>query len=397
MSQLFKYQAYDASGAKQKGELRALDLADAQTKVEQLGLTPLSVSPVGQSILGQKNVKLSDIEQSTNQLSILLKNGLKVDKALSVLVKSSGSSPIAEVWSGILDEVKKGKELSSALEERNDLFNNMYCEMVRIGENTGNLPTIFSRLAESLKFQSDLKKKVTQAATYPGFIFLVCITAIFAIFNFIVPSMSSTFSAMEDVPSYTQFLLDASEFVQLYQIHMLVVLVLIIFSIMYALQNVEYRQKLIAYLITLPVIRGIAKQVDRIRFTTAIHLTLESGVSLSVALSLAAKTVVSKQLEKSLVNTGEQVATGSSLTKAIESVGLYDELALSLINVGEESGSLPNSFKEIASRSREQFESWLIRFTALLEPLLILIMGGIVGSVVVVMLLSIVSINDVAF
>lgn len=127
------------------------------------------------------------------------------------------------------------------------------------------------------------------------------------------------------------------------------------------------------------------------------QLTLESGVSLSSSLELASETVINPQLSDKLKKTKVEVSSGESISGAVAKLKLFDEISLSLITVGEESGNLEMSFSEISRRSRQSFEQWLMKFTALLEPLLILIMGGIVGSVVIVMLLSIVSMNDVSF
>jgi type II secretory pathway component PulF len=269
--------------------------------------------------------------------------------------------------------------------------------MVRIGESTGNLPIVFTRLSENLRFQIGLRSKVLQAISYPFFILLVCMSAIWAIFNFIVPSMSSMFESMDEVPSYTQFLLNVSQNVQNYQLHALVFVVAIISLSVYFLKQHKTREKFIAVVVKLPLIKSVTAKADRIRFATALQLTLESGVNLSSALKLAGETVIDLGLKNKLAVIARQVSTGKQLSDSLQQIRLFDDVALSLIAVGEESGTLANSFREIASRSRQNFENWLMKFTALLEPLLILIMGGVVGSVVIIMLLSIVSINDVSF
>jgi len=226
---------------------------------------------------------------------------------------------------------------------------------------------------------------------------LVCVSAIWAIFNFVVPSMSTMFESMEEVPSYTQFLLDVSQNVQQYQIHAVVVVAALIFFGIYFFNQPKTRNQFISFMVKLPLIKGITNKSDRIRFATALQLTLESGVNLSTALKLAGETVIDVSLKQKLLTIAGQVSSGSQLSDSLQSIRLFDDVALSLVAVGEESGTLANSFREIASRSRQNFETWLMKFTALLEPLLILIMGGVVGSVVIIMLLSIVSINDVSF
>jgi len=396
LSQLFRYKAYDRSGKNEVGEINAVNKAEAERLLIQKNLLVINISPIKLNSHSNK-VSLSDIEQSTEQLAILLNNGLKIDKALEVLARTNSKSGIGRVWNSILDEIKKGKSLSESIETQVDIFSSLYCEMVKIGESTGNLPIVFTRLSENLRFQIGLRSKVLQAISYPFFILLVCVSAIWAIFNFVVPSMSTMFESMEEVPSYTQLLLDVSDGVQQYQLHAVVVVFLLIFTGIYLFNQAKTRNKFIAFMVKLPLIKGVTNKADRIRFATALQLTLESGVNLSSALKLAGETVIDVELKQKLSTIASQVSSGGQLSTGLQSANLFDDVALSLVAVGEESGTLANSFREIASRARQNFESWLMRFTALLEPLLILIMGGVVGSVVIVMLLSIVSINDVSF
>nr|WP_275423244.1 type II secretion system F family protein [Pseudoalteromonas sp. MMG022] len=345
----------------------------------------------------RKRVSLNELEQSTSQLSTLLHNGLRVDKALEVLAQSNRNSALGQVWSLVLNEIKQGAVLSDALASRPDIFSTLYIEMVRIGEATGNLPQVFARLSQNLEFQSALRSKVIQASTYPLFILVVCLTAIWAIFNFVIPSMSSMFDNGAAVPQYTQLLLDMSSWVQNYQVHLLVSILLAGVGLYSALQKASLRSALFASVIKFPIVKQIVNHSDRIKFSTALQLTLESGVSLSDSLELAMQTVANPNLQTKLGKVATVVSSGGVLSHELKHLGLYDEVAVSLVTVGEESGSLASSFNEIAKRSRNSFESWLTKFTALLEPLLILIMGGVVGSVVIIMLLSIVSMNDVSF
>ncbi|NHH89253.1 type II secretion system F family protein [Pseudoalteromonas sp. MB47] len=396
MNQLFKFKAYTKTGELTEGELHAENEAAAVQALKKDYKLVVKVSPEKQGFK-RKRVTLADMEQSTNQLSTLLKNGLKIDKALIVLAKSNSQSAMGAIWNGVLSDIKQGDLLSDALGKRPEVFSTLFVEMVKIGESTGNLPQVFSRLSQNLQFQNALRSKMIQAITYPFFILIVCVLAIWAIFNFVIPSMSSMFDSVEDIPSYTQFLIDASNWVQSYQVHMLLIIVAIVAGIVSALRKPRLKAKLLEATVALPLIKTIIKQSDKIRFSTALQLTLESGVSLSSGLELAAETVISPTLRDKLRSSVISVSSGSELSTELAKLGLFDDIGISLISVGEESGTLTSSFTEISQRSRLSFEQWLTRFTAMLEPLLILFMGGIVGSVVITMLLSIVSINDVSF
>ncbi|MCG7538940.1 type II secretion system F family protein [Pseudoalteromonas sp. OF7H-1] len=396
MSQVFRYKVCNSEGEIEKGELTAESESSVYTQLQSKDLLVLEIKVVRTRSI-RKKVSLNDLEQSTSQLSTLLQNGLRVDKALDVLAQSNRNSALGQVWASVLADIKQGAVLSEALAKRTDIFSTLYIEMVKIGEATGNLPQVFARLSQNLQFQSALRSKVIQASTYPIFILFVCISAIWAIFNFVIPSMSSMFDNGGEIPEYTRLLLDLSTWVQNYQLHLLTFLFLCALALYSAMQRDLLRKKLFSTVIQFPIVKQIVTHSDRIKFSTALQLTLESGVSLSDSLQLALQTVANPRLHAKLTKVVGVVSSGGVLSNELKGVSLYDDVAISLITVGEESGSLASSFSEIANRSRNRFESWLTKFTALLEPLLILIMGGIVGSVVIVMLLSIVSMNDVSF
>ncbi|EWH04609.1 secretion system protein [Pseudoalteromonas lipolytica SCSIO 04301] len=396
MSQLYQYHAYSESGELVKGELYADSEESAMQTLKKDYRVIVKIAEQRNSFQKGK-ITTSDLEQSTSQLATLLRNGLKIDKALIVLAKSNNKSAMGKLWSLVLSDIKQGELLSLALAKRPETFSTLYVEMVKIGESTGNLPIVFNRLSQNLRFQSELKSKVIQAITYPCFILIVCLLAIWAIFNFVIPSMSSMFESVEDIPSYTQFLISASEWIQNYQYYVFLILFIGIVVILSALKKHEFKVKLIEKVTSFPLVKTIIKQADRIRFATALQLTLESGVSLSAGLTLASQTVINPVLRQRLKSKVDAVSAGSELSIELAKLNLFDDIGISLISVGEESGTLAESFSEIATRSRVSFEQWLSKFTAMLEPLLILVMGGVVGSVVITMLLSIVSINDVSF
>ncbi|KXI28149.1 type II secretion system F family protein [Paraglaciecola hydrolytica] len=400
MTELFRYTAFYQDGRKKQGEVNAVNESDADAKIRRDGLIPVSIKKLNSDAISSslfQSVSSSDIEQSTRQLALLLDSGLRIDKAIEVLSKTSKNSLMKTIWKLVGADISEGHELNKALYKHPQVFDSLYCEMVHIGESTGTLPAIFDRLAENIKFQNDLRKKVVQASVYPMFILVVCLVAILAIFNFVIPSMSGVFSSMSEIPGYTQALLDFSQWVQDYQLTMLIVAICMSIGLFFVWKQHRYREKLIKYVFKLPLVSSLVRRVDRIRFSTAMHLTLSSGLNLSEALLLSANTVLSDELKQELLIFSNNVSSGQAISNSIENVHLYDELAVSLIRVGEESGNLTSSFKEITTVGRQNFEDWVLRFTVLLEPLLILVMGGIVGSVVITMLLSIVSINDVSF
>ncbi|HCE1989344.1 type II secretion system F family protein [Vibrio parahaemolyticus] len=395
-SRTYRYKAYDKQGKLVQGTELGKSELDVTVKLKKQSLIPLEVTTLAQTKKVGR-VTGAVIEETTSQLSLLLKSGLKIDKALEVLAENAPNAKIQSILEEVGIGVKQGRELWRCMSEHPTAFPNLYVEMVKIGEASGRLTEVFAKLAENLKFQRELSKKITQAMVYPMFILLVCVVSLAAIFNFVVPSMSGLFESLQEIPVYTQLLLDVSGFVQSYQVHMLAALVVAVIAFIKASENPDFRKRVDGFLAAFPLTRNAVLLVERIRYSASMELMLTSGVDLAKSMSMSTASVKSDALQSQLSKAHDDVSQGRSLVESLSGIQLFDPISLSLIRVGEETGQTGLVFGEINSRSRNQFETWMLKLTAMLEPLMIVIMGGIVGSVVIIMLLSIVSVNDVSF
>lgn len=205
MSQKFTYKALTATGDKVADYLFAVDEHTARTTLKQQSLIVISLqAETANGFLSyEKKASASDIEQSTNQLATLLENGLRINDALEVLIDTAPSQALGKVWHQVFSDVQAGTSLYKALQKYPELFDVLYLEMTNIAENTGTLPVVFRSLSDNLAFQRDLKSKTIQALTYPMIIFMVCVCAVFAIFNFVIPNMESVFTSANELPGYT--------------------------------------------------------------------------------------------------------------------------------------------------------------------------------------------------
>jgi type II secretory pathway component PulF len=398
MTQKFKYKALTATGEKVADYLFATDEQAARAALKHQPLTVISVSLENSSGFLPSKAKASaaDVEQSTNQLATLLENGLRINDALEILVDTAPSQALAAVWQAVFTSVQGGTSLYNALQEYPELFDVLYLEMTNIAENTGTLPKVFRSLADNLAFQRDLKSKTIQALIYPMIIFMVCVSAIFAIFNFVIPNMESVFASAKNLPSYTQWLLDTSHFISENNFLILFSIVGFIMSIVVLWSQETTRHTALNVISKMPLIGALFDKAEQIRFCSAMSLTLQSGLNLSDSLLLSIKTLSSTKNKQQLEYARVNVDTGAPLVTSLERSHFLDRMSLSLIKVGEQSGTLDRSFIEVTKRAKSEFETWMMKMTALLEPLLIMVMGAIVGGVVVVMLLSIVSVNDLS-
>ena len=396
----FIYEAYDVSGAKLQGEINSIDESAAAKQLIDQNLIVVSLIKESESnemgsFFSRNRVSAEQIEYLTTELSLLLNAGVTIDKGLGILRRNSVSPGQSRLIGHLHDAVRRGQTLSDAMAEREDVFSPLYLNLVKLGETSGNLPDIFSRLSADLKFQSELKGKVVQALIYPGVIFTVCILCIFFVFNYIVPQMSSLFEGVPEIPFYTAMLLSLSAWMINYQWYLLLCLILLFGALYSSARSPSMSAQLDTILAGLPGVSGMILLVERVRFNTALAMMLASGILIDRSLDMALGSVKNSQIRQTLVAARDRVKKGGQLSMALRNSPIYDDFSMSLVEVGEESGDLPSVFQEISIRARRDFEVKVDRMTALLEPALILVMGGIVGGVVVVMLLSIVSVNDV--
>lgn len=399
----FSYRGFDKAGGRVSGTLTSVSAESALRELQTQGFIVSDIAPADQAVglvarLGLVNssrVGIKEVEFLTSELALLLDNGVRIDRAVEILRKSGRSPAMARMLESISDALKKGQQFSEALAAHPIVFDQLYVNLVALGESGGQLPRVFRGLADELKFRRELRQKLVSAATYPAVVAGVCVLAVLFIFNFVVPNLAGLFADAVDLPWYTTMLLSSSAFMQQWQVP----LFLLIAGLGLAAWQQRNRPAFVAarddLVIRAPGLRDTVLTLERVRFASGLSLLLESGLPVDKALSLAADNVAHSEIRRELLIAIEKVKRGEQISKAMRQTRLFPDYFASLVEVGEESASLDRVFREIANRSRDDFSTWAIRLTSILEPLLILIMGLIVGGVVVVMMLSITSVTDV--
>ena len=399
---LYRFEGFDESGGRVSS---SVDAPDSEVALRQLRerrilvsrLTEVKPEADWREAIGlpSDSVGLADLEFLTAELSLLLDSGVRIDRALDILQRSGKSSAVSHLLSQLTSELKQGRQLSQAMESHPAVFGKLYINLVSLGEAGGRLPEVFRGLAEDLRFQRDLRQKVISAATYPLVVASVCIVAILFIFNFVVPNLESLFSDRSELPWYTALLMSSSEFMRQWQWYLFAALALSIFLIWRARSSAGVQDLKDRLLLETPGLRDAATTVERIRFCSGLGLMLDAGLPVDRALTLATGNIRHGLLRREVTAAVDKVKRGEQISVVLRQTRIFPDYFASLLEVGEESGELARVFTEIARRSRDDFSSWALRLTTLLEPLLILVMGLIVGGVVVVMMLSITSVADV--
>ena len=395
--QRYKFTAYNSSGVKQQGVLEASSEADARKRLQDdnLLVAELSAQQNNQqaALFASNQLSLQDIEFFTSELALLLRSGLKIDKGLAILKHNVQKPALHTLLSNTLNKLKQGSSLSDALAGE-PAFSSLYLGLVKIAEETGDLAGVFARLSAELKYQLELNSKIKQALVYPSVILTVCLLALAFIFNFVIPNLSGMFREGQELPGYTQALLSLSQFMQQYQWFLLFGIIGTAYFMWQQRQSAVMQQFFASVREKMPVVKNANLLTERIRFNSALATMLASGVAIDRALKFATQTLQTQSLRFEVESAVEQIHRGNGLAKSLSETRLYPAYYAALLAIGEESGALTGVFAEIADRSRQVFYSWVTRFTALLEPLLIMFMGLVVGSIVVVMMLSITAVTD---
>ncbi|MFT4925936.1 MAG: type II secretory pathway component PulF [Phenylobacterium sp.] len=399
----FKYVAYDKSGKKVEASIEADNMATAQRELKEFkklmvsSIVPAQTGGGGKGLFGgSQKVAGRDLEYLTSELNLLLESGVKFDQAVELLARAKKNTGIGEVLSQISAKLKSGSTISAAFGSFSALFDKLYVNLLKIGEESGTLGPVFKGLSRDLKFRNDLRQTIIQATTYPLIIFTVCMLSVVFIFNYIVPKMAVLFADAEELPPATQVILAISDWLIAWQLYIVVAL----FAAAALLYQNRKDPRLIGWFHQrsrlVPGVRIIVEMSERIRFCSSMALLLKAGIAMDMAVKLSAGNSANSEIRRELEGVGEDIRKGIHLSQALATTSLFSDLFLSLIEIGEESGEVTRIFNELADRSRNEFTLWVSRVTALLEPLLIITMGLIVGGVVVIMMLSVMSINDVA-
>ncbi|MCU0764462.1 MAG: type II secretion system F family protein [Burkholderiaceae bacterium] len=327
----------------------------------------------------------------------MLRAGLPLDGALRVLLGMDHRPPVAALVAQILDAVKGGTPLSRALAARGDLFGPFYVNMVRSGEASGQLGAVLTRLVEHLERMRALRESVVSALIYPGILLTVAVLSVLAILLFIVPQFEQLFrDAKEALPLATRLVLGAGHLVIDYGLLLLVALVVGGYALVRWLRSAPGQRWWQARLARLPVLGRIRHDYNLARFSRTFGTLLANGVPILTALGIAGETLEDLQLRDSIKSVSPKVKSGGRLAEALAATGSFEPLAVNLVRVGEETGTLDRMVLELAAVLDRKVETGIKRGLTLLEPILILGLGLVIAVVIVSILLGILTVNELA-
>jgi type IV pilus assembly protein PilC len=399
MSPMFSYQAKDRAGQTREGTVDAVSRAAALLAVDGMGLMPVRVEELRARAepaprLRRGRVHARDITVFTRQLGSLTRSGVPILRALATIRRQAGNLTFRDMLTDVEARVRDGTMLSEALSRYPRFFPELYINMVRSGESAGLLDTMLFRLSEAREKEEDVSRKVRAATAYPLLIVAVGLVTVFVLLAFFLPKVVSLFDTYTQLPLLTRILIGASAFVSTNG-HWIVMILVLLFAIIRRLASFEQGRLFFDRIkLRLPLLGRCMQESDVARFARTLALLIDAGIPLDRALPLSAATLRNQVMRDEIHGVQKRtVEEGMPLSSGLERLPHFPPIVANLAAVGEEGGRLDEALNEVADYFDKEVEHRSRLATSLLEPILILVIGLVVGFIIMAMLLPIFEIS----
>ena len=401
----FSYKATDRSGKIFEGAMEGRDEKAVVESLQKLGYIPIRVSAIqAKGAMTPRirsyfeRVTLKDLMVFTQELSTLIEAGLPLDRSLQILTELTEKEKFREVVRDLLRKIEAGSSFSEALSSYPGIFPRLYINMVKAGEVGGVLSLILARLTKYLQTSKEMREYLVSVLIYPALLTLVCGMSIVILLTFVIPRFAKIFADMGGtIPLSTQILLSVSQFVKDTWWAIAGGLVVIGFGIRSYTRQGEGKVQWDQLKLRLALVGNLVRQMEIARFARTLGTLIQSGVPILQALQIVRETVSNEIIARSIGEVHTGVKQGGSISKTLQNQGIFPPLAVHMITVGEETGKLDEMLMRVAETYEASLQTALKRFISLLEPMLILFMGLVIGFIVISMLLAIFSINEIPF
>jgi general secretion pathway protein F len=403
---VFEYKAFNPQGKTITGIIDADSPYAARQKLRATRVFPVSITPFsedtkrsegrGSGFLGRfGKVKSGELALVMRQLSALVGAGFPLVSALDAMILQIKSNTLQKTIARVKDAITEGNSLAVALSQHPDTFSPLIVNMVRAGETSGTLEIVLERLSDIIEKQQALKQKIRAAMAYPILMGFIGVAVLFFLLAIVVPTITAVFSEMNRVlPAPTRFLIAISEFLKSYWW----VLILAVFGFIEAVRRIyktrRGRKYIDKQLLRIPGIGHLSRKLSAARFTRTLGSLLENGVSLLTALDIVKNIVGNVVIRETIEEASNAVGKGQGLGIGLSAQNIFPGLCIQMIQVGEQTGELETMLYKVADVYEREVESTILNLTSIMEPLMILAMGGIVGFIVVSICLPIFEMNQ---
>ena len=398
---VYVWKGKNSFGEKRKGQIEAPDQSAALAQMKRLRIVDPVIKEKPKDMfenvaLFKPKVTGKDIVIFTRQLSTMIDAGLPLVQGLEILEKQQSNPTFKKVLNSVRSDVESGATLADSMRKHPKVFDNLFTNMIEAGETGGILDTILSRLAMFMEKSMALKKKIKGAMTYPTICLAISILILGVILVFVVPVFKSMFEDFgSTLPVPTQFVVDMSDFFKSNTLYMIIAAILasVIFKKIYATEKGRFF--IDRNILRMPVVGLLVRKVAVAKFTRTLSTMLQSGVPILEALQVVAKTAGNKIVERAVFRVGDAISEGRPLAEPLEESGVFPNMVVQMINVGESVGALDTMLEKIADFYDGEVDQAVDNLTAMIEPFMMVFLGGMIGGLVVAMYLPIFKIASI--
>jgi type IV pilus assembly protein PilC len=396
----FSWSGLDKSGNQSKGKIEAASLAEAKALLRRQGVAPRKVVKESNFSLfsaRSKPIKPVDIAFFTRQVATMLKAGVPLIQGLEIVATGVEKDSLKKLILDIRDSVNDGQDLASSMAKHPLFFDDLYCSLVEAGEQSGALETMLDRIATYKEKLESLKAKIKKALTYPTAVLAVGLIVSVILLLKVVPQFESIFSNFgADLPAFTVMILNMSAFVQeWWWILGLAFIAFFYCFIQLKRRSVKFANQLDILILKIPVLGDILRKAIIARFARTLSTTFAAGVPLVEALDSAAGASGNIIYREAIIQIRNAVSTGQSLQSSMLMTGIFPNMVVQMISIGEEAGSLDSMLDKVASFYEEEVDNAVDNMSSLMEPFIMVVLGTLVGGLVVAMYLPIFKLGSV--
>jgi type IV pilus assembly protein PilC len=388
----YTYVGVSSNGKQVKGEIQAGSKNEVVSLLRKKKVRPISIKAkqINFSLSFGSSIKLEEISRFTRQLAAMTSAGLPLVQCLDILVSQTENKSFAQKIQQISSDIQVGSTLADSLSRHPQTFNSLYCNMVAAGEASGNLDGVLNRIAEYQEKADALRRKIKGAMTYPAIVTIIAIVVTGIMLTFIVPTFAQMFIDLGGtLPLPTRIVMAISDFFRHYLILIIVAVTGLIIGYIFYNRTENGRYNIDSIKLNMPILGDLVRKSSISRFSQTLSTLLTSGVTILEALSITAKTAGNKVLEKGLFRTLERISGGLSIAEPLKDTGVFPPMVIQMIAVGEKTGDLSGMLSKISDFYKEEVDGAVDALTSIIEPIMILVLGVVIGGLVIAMYMPI--------
>lgn len=391
----YQFEARDTRGRVFKGELDAPNESEARVRLRAQKLMPMKVAQAEQKVsglkkVGGKGVPLKELQVFTRQLSTLLGSGIPILQSLEVLSQSQRSPGMSIALKSMVNDINQGRRFGEAMAEHPLVFDRFYVNMVKAGEESGNIDQILNRLAVYIEKAAKVKGQIKGAMVYPIAILSVAFLVVSGLMIFVIPKFEAIFaSSGQDLPGLTKMVVAMSKIFMSYWWAIIGGIAGAVFFVINYYRTDDGKKTIDTVLIDIPYVGDLIQKSAVARFTRTLSTLLASGVSIMEALEIASRVTGNVVIETALIRAREAISEGKSLTVPLSKEKYIPQMVTQMIGVGEQTGAIDQMLNKVADFYEDEVDVAVSALASVMEPLMMVVLGGIIAFIVVAMYLPI--------